>query len=188
MAGIANRNEKVSPWQAWVIALSSADRTVTLECKQCGIRYEERVLNTLNPWLLKRKEQDGIAHLCRRCSDRVFIRRDAHRWPLCPFDTDAEEAFWELARHKFPKVKIINQFQIHKYKLDFYFPVQWICVEVDGYEYHQKRESEDLERDNVLLSEFGIETVRFINDGVLDYPQLVIKRLEEVLRSNSTDS
>jgi very-short-patch-repair endonuclease len=176
----------VSPWQAWVIALSSADRTVTLECKQCGIRYEERALNTLNPWLLKRKEQDGVAHLCPRCSDRVFIRRDAHRWPLCPFETVPEEIFWELARQTFPQVKIINEFEMLGYRLDFYFPDHEICVEVDGYYYHQTRELEDFERDT-KLSEFGIETVRFSNEDVLDDPQFVSKRLEGALRPNAAD-
>lgn len=73
--------------------MSDTRRTVTLECKQCGSRYEESARKAGNPYLLKVKEQYGVAHLCRRCSDRVFIRRWASRWPLCPFETIPEWTF-----------------------------------------------------------------------------------------------
>jgi ATP-dependent DNA helicase RecG len=105
-------------------------------------------------------------------------------WSLCPFETEAERTFWELARHTFPQVRIINQFQILEYRLDFYFPDHWICVEVDG-GYHQRREFEDFERDT-LLSEVGIDTVRFSNRDVVDDPQFVISTLAEALRSKQS--
>lgn len=70
------------------------------------------------------------------------------------------------------------------YRLDFYFPDHWICVEVDG-DYHQGREFEDLERDTAL-SEVGIDTVRFSNRDVVDDPQFVISTLEEALRSTQS--
>lgn len=165
-------------------------RTVTLECKECRKPYEVAGLDVDNPHLLEQDERKGIAHLCPSCSrrvsirrERVLIRRDAHRWPICPRETTPEEKFWELARRTFPQVKIINQFEALGYRLDFYFPDHEICVEVDGYDYHQTRELEDSERDTKLF-EYGIETVRFSNEEVLDDPQFVIKRLDEVLRSN----
>lgn len=49
-------------------------RTVTLECKHCGSRYEEDARDSQNPYLQKVHEKNSVARLGPTCRKRAFIK------------------------------------------------------------------------------------------------------------------
>ncbi len=51
------------------------------------------------------------------------------------------------------------------YILDFYFPLQGVAIELDGWS-HDDRVTQDIERDTYLWGEKGIMTVRIPNEFV----------------------
>jgi very-short-patch-repair endonuclease len=107
--------------------------------------------------------------------------RVATQCSLLPFDTDAEEAFYNLVRKIFPGTRLVNQFPVKGFRLDFFFPDAWLAVEVDG-PIHGDRQIEDLERD-ASLKDFGIQTVRFTNEEVFESAPFVIETMSRLLNT-----
>jgi very-short-patch-repair endonuclease len=64
---------------------------------------------------------------------------------------------------------------------DFYLPQAKVVFELDG-ESHRGKENKDKERDQWLLSTYGITTIRFTNSEVYSKTEEVISRFRTVLR------
>lgn len=75
----------------------------------------------------------------------------------------------------------MNQFPVKGFRLDFFFPDDWLAVEVDG-PIHVDRESEDLERD-ATLKDCGIQTVRFTNEEVFGNTSFVVSTMSRLLNA-----
>jgi len=151
--------------------------TVEQKCKKCGEKFEVAD----NPYAQMARESMGFAGLCSKCEFRVKVKyRAVTQRSLQPFDTDAEEAFYHLVRKRFPKVRLVNQFPVKGFRLDFFFPDTWLAVEIDG-PIHYGREIEDLERD-AILKDCGIQTVRFANEEVFENDSFVVSTMSRLLK------
>ena len=78
--------------------------------------------------------------------------------------------------HGFLQTKIIRQFSVGKYLIDFYIPVYAIAIEFDE-EHHKRQIEEDLVRQKYIEDEFGCVFVRVDSNnqgkGLLDIQSLV---------------
>ena len=93
--------------------------------------------------------------------------------------TPAEILLWSMMRRKkFNGRRFRRQQIIEGFVVDFFCPQLGLIVEVDG-EIHQFTREHDEARDEVLRS-LGLHVVRFTNDQVLQQPDLVATRLEEL--------
>lgn len=97
--------------------------------------------------------------------------------------TKAEELLWEILRNKqLSGLKFRRQHPFNNYIIDFYCPSRKLAIEVDGpihdsdwqEEYDKKREKR--------LKSFGITTIRFTNDEVLNDPNMVIGTIKALIK------
>ena len=96
--------------------------------------------------------------------------------------TYAESAFWNIVRAgRFHKLKFRRQHTIDNYTVDFYCPKLNLIIELDGSIHENLGQSlYDEERDRLLKAQ-GYMVIRLDNDTVLNYPEVVIEHLNEVL-------
>jgi len=82
--------------------------------------------------------------------------------------TKAEEFFWEkiLKNRQLANLKFTRQKPIGHFILDFYCASLKLAVEIDG-DIHIFQQARDIERDNFLKQNFGLEIVRYTNEEVL---------------------
>lgn len=82
--------------------------------------------------------------------------------------TKAEVYFWNLIKQDKTGFSFTKQKPINNFIADFYCKELNLVVEIDGSYHNQKKEvARDKEREKVFLS-FGIKTVRFTNEQVLN--------------------
>lgn len=96
--------------------------------------------------------------------------------------TKAEKKLWYdyLRNHslQFHRQKIIGS-----YIVDFYCSKARLIIEVDG-DIHSTKYAAELDRDrNFVLEDFGLTILRFPNNDVLDNIELVIRTIEDYLKS-----
>ena len=110
--------------------------------------------------------------------DRKNLRRE-----LRTHGTAAEASLWSLLkRRQVANALFRRQFSIGPYVMDFYCPAARLCVELDGAEHFAPDgESDDMRRDEYLLAEHGIRTLRFENGMVFTQPENVIAAIREAL-------
>ena len=98
--------------------------------------------------------------------------------------TPAEAAMWNLLKNKqIMGLQWRRQFSVGPYILDFYCPQLHLCIELDG-EPHYSPEGveQDHTRTEWLQKDRGIQTLRFENHLVFDYPQNIIAEIELTIK------
>lgn len=111
--------------------------------------------------------------------NQILLRRE-----LRNEGTAAEATLWlSLKGRQVEGMRWRRQFGVGPYILDFYCPQLHLCIELDGAPHYTMQGSEnDLQREELLLKEHGIRTIRFENRDIFDYHDAVIEYIREVTR------
>ena len=98
--------------------------------------------------------------------------------------TSAEAVLWlRLKGRQVEGVKWRRQFGVGPYILDFYCTQLRLCIELDGVDHYTIQGSEnDAQREEYLLQEHGIRTIRFENKDIFINPEGVMEHIREVIR------
>jgi very-short-patch-repair endonuclease len=91
----------------------------------------------------------------------------------------AEVQLAEALMHR--KVYFEQQYRVGPYDLDFYFPDDRLCVEVDGSQ-HLQQQAHDRRRD-AYLRERGISTLRITAKATLSRPDACVDLILEELKA-----
>jgi len=92
-------------------------------------------------------------------------------------ETVPEKLLWKRLSKKQLGVKFRRQHPIHCYIADFYCHTHKLIVEIDGASHDgQEQSANDKVRDK-SLSAYGIETLRFSNEMVLNNIEQVVQRI-----------
>ena len=95
--------------------------------------------------------------------------------------TDAEHKLWNLLRgRRFFDFKFRRQHPVAGYILDFYCADAQLAIELDGGQ-HTENAAADARRSQVL-TETGIQTLRFWNNDFLQNPEGVLETIAQALR------
>ena len=95
--------------------------------------------------------------------------------------TEAESAFWQIAKGKGLGQKCRRQYIIGEYIVDFFFRQSMVIVELDG-EYHTTKEQQEKDRIRQLwLEQKGYKVLRFTNEQVLFDTDNTINIIKEQL-------
>ena len=99
--------------------------------------------------------------------------------------TAAESTLWlSLKGRRVEGMRWRRQFSVGPYILDFYCPQLRLCIELDGAQHYTMQGSEnDLLREEWLLREHGIRTIRFENKDIFINHEGVIEYIREVTRT-----
>ena len=98
--------------------------------------------------------------------------------------TAAEATLWlSLKGRQVEGMRWRRQFGVGPYILDFYCPQLQLCIELDGAPHYTIQGGEnDLQREEWLLQEHGIRTIRFENKDIFINHEGVIEYIREVTR------
>ena len=98
--------------------------------------------------------------------------------------TAAESTFWlSLKGRQLEGMRWRRQFGVGPYILDFYCPQLHLCIELDGAQHYTIHGGEnDLQREEWLLQEHGIRTIRFENKDIFINHDGVLEHIREVTR------
>lgn len=97
--------------------------------------------------------------------------------------TEAESAFWQIAKSNGFGEKCRRQYIIGQYIVDFFFRKSMLIVELDGgYHFIEDQQKEDIIRQEWLES-IGYSVIRFTNDEVLFNTEYVISKIKSRLKS-----
>lgn len=97
--------------------------------------------------------------------------------------TRAEVVLWKYLRNKqMLGYDFDRQKPIDHYIVDFYCKKLRLAVEIDGESHVDKWNSYDKKRDH-RLQEFGVTTLRFRNEEVLNHINDVLMTIEEVIKT-----
>lgn len=95
--------------------------------------------------------------------------------------TEAESALWQIIRDNFLGTKVLRQYIIGDYIVDFLLPYYSLVIEVDG-AYHAERTQQD---DDLVRSEnlnkWGFYVMRFTNEQVLFGTDEVIEKINYII-------
>ena len=92
--------------------------------------------------------------------------------------TEAESAFWSLAKGSGLGEKCRRQYIIGEYIVDFFFRKSMLIVELDGgYHFTEEQQKEDAIRQDWLVH-MGYKVQRFTNDEVLFNTESVISKIK----------
>ena len=103
--------------------------------------------------------------------------------PSAPTRSELEDAMVDLCdTHGIPR-PLVNQ-PVGPYIADFLWPDDHLVVETDGYEHHRGRDPfrNDRRRDAELLTTYGLVTVRFTYEDVIDDAPLTAQRIQAARR------
>ena len=111
--------------------------------------------------------------------NRRTIRRE-----LRTNGTAAEAVLWGCLRTKqLEGVQWRRQFSIGPFILDFYAPLLKLCIELDGEPHYTPEGADyDLQREECLLREHGIRTIRFENNDIFRHNESIVEYIREVTR------
>jgi very-short-patch-repair endonuclease len=111
--------------------------------------------------------------------DYELLKENARKNRKSP--TDAESAFWNLAKASGLGQKCRRQYVVGPYIVDFFFRQSMLIVEIDGgYHLTEEQQLEDSIRQTWLESK-GYKVLRFTNEEVLFNPQFVEKMIKDKL-------
>ncbi len=98
--------------------------------------------------------------------------------------TIAEAIMWRMLKSRqIEGARFRRQFSIENYVLDFYCPELRLCIELDGApHFTEARILQDKCRTKDLLDIHKIQTIRFENKMVLEYPEWVRYKVCEVVQ------
>jgi very-short-patch-repair endonuclease len=125
----------------------------------------------------------------KRSKSEIDAFLNARAEEMRRYPTEAEAALWERLRLiEFWKQQIDIYGQTKNghewaYILDFYDPVNKLCVEVDGL-VHKRQRGRDRRRDTRLAT-IGIRTIRFTNREVLTDIDGVLAKIRAALESRT---
>ena len=92
--------------------------------------------------------------------------------------TEAESAFWSLAKGSGLGEKCRRQYIIGEYIVDFFFRKSMLIVELDGgYHFTEEQQKEDSIRQD-WLEHMGYKVLRFTNEEVLFDTESVISKIK----------
>ena len=93
--------------------------------------------------------------------------------------TMAEKALWNLLKGKnVAGLKFRRQYSVDNYILDFYCTRLKLAIELDGdYHFHLGQPVSDKQRDEYLLQQYGIKTLRFENQVVFEHPYVIVNAI-----------
>ncbi len=115
----------------------------------------------------------------------VFNTRDmkALRRQLRSNGTPAEGRLWNILKgKKVGGLQFRRQYSVGQYILDFYCPALKLAIELDGnYHYNTANSEHDMDRDEELLNDYGIQTLRFENKIVFEQPQTIVNSVLRIL-------
>ena len=96
--------------------------------------------------------------------------------------TDAESAFWNIAKEAGLGQKCRRQYVISDYIVDFFFRSSMLIIEIDG-EYHftEEQHKEDVARQS-WLEHMGYTVLRFTNEQILCDIDNVISKIKLYLK------
>ena len=97
--------------------------------------------------------------------------------------TLAERALWYRLQKKQTGFVFHRQSAQRGYILDFYCPKLRLAIEVDGSIHDLPGHAEADAKKERVLSDRGIKVLRFTNQDVLDFPSVVMARIETALRA-----
>ena len=98
--------------------------------------------------------------------------------------TEAENAMWELLRHKNLNVKFRRQHVIGDFIVDFACLSKNLIIEIDGgYHFSPEQKEADSLR-TAMLKEMGFTELRFTNEQVLFSPDEVVNKVKNVLSAS----
>ena len=99
--------------------------------------------------------------------------------------TEAESAFWSLAKGSGLGEKCRRQYIIGEYIVDFFFRKSMLIVELDGgYHLAEEQQKEDAIRQD-WLEHMGYKVLRFTNEQILFDTDNVIVEIRDFLSTNS---
>lgn len=98
--------------------------------------------------------------------------------------TQAENKLWrEILKDKqFEKHKFHRQKPLNNFIADFYCPELMLVIEIDG-DYHDTQKEYDTLRSDVL-SDYGIQVIRYKNEEVLNNIDYVRRDLKEKINTS----
>ena len=104
--------------------------------------------------------------------------------------TAAEATLWKsLKGRQIEGLKWRRQFGIGPYILDFYCPSLHLCIELDGaHHYTLQGGINDLQREEWLLQEHGIHTIRIENKDIFDCHDEVIETIRRITKEILSDT
>ena len=115
----------------------------------------------------------------------VFNTKDmkALRRQLRSNGTPAEGRLWNILKgKKVGGLQFRRQYSVGQYILDFYCPALKLAIELDGnYHYNTANSEHDMDRDEDLLNDYGIQTFRFENKIVFEQPQTIVDSVLRIL-------
>ena len=96
--------------------------------------------------------------------------------------TEAESAFWSLAKGNGLGEKCRRQYIIGEYIVDFFFRKSMLIVELDGgYHFTEEQQKEDAIRQDWLVH-MGYKVLRFTNEQILFDTESVISKIKSHLK------
>jgi very-short-patch-repair endonuclease len=94
--------------------------------------------------------------------------------------TTAEKMLWSKLRNKQIKGKrLLRQYSVEKYVIDFYCPELKLAIEVDGVTHSSPEEIEDDNRRQSIIENYHITFIRIKNEQVYRNLNEVILRIEK---------
>jgi imidazole glycerol-phosphate synthase subunit HisF len=115
----------------------------------------------------------------------MFLGASAHQFQMAKTlranETEAERVLWSKLSGKQLGVKFRRQHPLHDFIVDFYCHYHRLVIEVDG-AIHQtsQNQSYDESRSEAFTS-FGIKTIRFSNEEVINHTDTVITSIKNML-------
>ena len=118
-------------------------------------------------------------HFSSNRTEQKHLRRE-----LRNKGTSAEAMLWyHLKERKIEGMRWRRQFSVGPYFLDFYCPQLRLCIELDGAPHYTLEGSEhDEHRDEWLLQEKGIRTIRFENIDIFKRQDEVVEHIREATK------
>ena len=122
---------------------------------------------------------DGGVCQSVRSNNLPYLKEN--RRELRSHGTSAEGGLWNILKgRQVGGLQFRRQFSIDNYILDFYCPSIRLAIELDGeYHYHAQMPKSDYNRDEELMSRYGIKTLRFENKEVFRNPNGIVNTILE---------
>ena len=133
------------------------------------------------PRPLPPEEEGENAHKPQMGGNMLFFSRNLRKKM-----TESESLLWKALRYDQIGVRFRRQFVLETRIMDFYAPSAKLCIEVDGGVHDSPtQKKEDLVRDQYLLKDHGIHTLRFANEEILKDRKNVVHIIQNFLKNVS---
>ena len=100
--------------------------------------------------------------------------------------TLAEKMLWEHLKNDDLGSRVLRQYIIGDYIVDFLLPYYNLVIEVDGGYHAERQQAEDDKVRSEALNSMGLYVIRFSNEQVLYETDDVLNRIKELINSIKT--